>query len=445
MSDRRVLIVDDERDILRALRLILEKEGYEIESAETARAALELLNARPFHVVISDFRLPDFDGMELLRMVKVQHPQIEFIILTGYGTIDIAVQAIREGAYDFVQKPVKRLGVLRTLEKAFEKRDLLIENRKLREEITSIRGHKPIIANSPEMRRVIDIAEQVAPSTATVLITGESGTGKEVIANFIHQSSGRKSNPFVKVSCAAIPETLLEAELFGHERGAFTGAFAQRKGRFEVAGRGTLFLDEIGEVKPSTQVKLLRVLQEGEFERLGGNQTLSANARIIAATNVDLDEAVRDKHFREDLFYRLNVISIHLPPLRDRREDIPFLVDQSLRHWAAKNERAIREVSRDALDRLIEYDWPGNVRELENVMERAVILCRKDVIDVDDLPALARSRTSEQGELRIPLGTSLREAESLLITETIRHARGNKARAAQLLGVAVRTIHRRTK
>ena len=445
MTERRVLIVDDEKDIHRALRLILEKEGYEVETAETSRESIELLKARPFHVVISDFRLPDFDGLELLRMVKIQHPQVEFILMTGYGTIDIAVQAIREGAYDFVQKPVKRLGLLRALEKAFEKRDLLAENRKLREEITSIRGPRTVIANSPAMRRVMEIAKQVAPSTATVLITGESGTGKEAIANVIHHASDRSDAPFIKVSCAAIPETLLEAELFGHERGAFTGAFAQRKGRFEAAGHGTLFLDEISEVHASTQVKLLRVLQEGEFERLGGNKTISADVRVLAAANTDLEKDVREKRFREDLFYRLNVISIHLPPLRDRREDIPLLVNQSLRHWAAVNGRAIREVSREAMERLMGYEWPGNVRELGNLMERAVILCRKDILDLDDFPTLVENRTTGQGEIRIPLGTSLWDAESLLIEETIRHTHGNKAKAAQILGVAVRTLHRRGK
>lgn len=443
MKGQRVLVVDDERDIRDTVRLILEKEGYEADAAEAARPALEMLKAKRYHLLLSDYRLPDLDGLELLRIVKLQRPETEVVILTGYGTIDMAVQAIREGAYDFIQKPVKRLAILRTVEKALEKQALLVENRRLKDELTTVRGAKEIIATSPEMRRTLEIAEQVAPSSATVLITGESGTGKEVVANVIHFGSARRERAFIKVSCAAIPETLLEAELFGHERGAFTGAIAQRKGRFELADRGTLFLDEVGEMSPSTQVKLLRVLQEGEFERLGGTKTIRVDVRVIAATNANLEEAVERKRFRKDLFYRLNVITIHLPPLRERKEDIPLLADYFLRRWSAKNGKRIDGISQEAMKRLIAYPWPGNVREMENVMERAVILSRDGVIDMEDLPPVFGGVEEGQREIRIPIGTSMDEAERLLIEETLRHTGGNKERAARLLGVATRTIYRK--
>jgi two-component system response regulator HydG len=439
----RILVVDDERDIRDSVALILSKEGYEAEVADTARTALQMMDAKRYHLVLSDFRLPDLDGIELLRLVKLHHGDTEFVIFTGYGTIDTAVQAIREGAYDFIQKPVKRHAILRTVEKALEKRALVVENQRLRAEISSARGPKEVIATSPGMRRTIEIAEQVAPSSATILITGESGTGKEVIANIVHFGSGRKDKPFIKVSCAAIPETLLEAELFGHERGAFTGAVNQRKGRFELADRGTLFLDEVGEMSPATQVKLLRVLQEGEFERLGGSRTIRVDVRVIAATNADLADAVEKRRFRKDLFYRLNVITIMLPPLRERQDDIPLLADYFLRRWSEKNNRRVEGIAPDALARLCGYAWPGNVRELENVMERAVVLTRDPVIGVDDLPQTIGAVPEDRREVRIPIGTRMEQAERLLIDETLRHTGGNKEMAARLLGIAARTIYRK--
>jgi two-component system response regulator HydG len=439
----RILVVDDEPEIRDTIRVILRKEGYEADVADSARAALAMLDAKRYALVITDFRMPDLDGIELLRLVKTRQHEIEVIILTGYGTIDVAVQAIREGAYDFVQKPVRRVAILKTVEKALERRALLVENRELKQELSSIRGKKETIAASPAMRHTIEIAEQVAASAATVLVTGESGTGKEVVANIIHHASPRRGRPLVKVSCAAIPETLLEAELFGHERGAFTGAHQQRKGRFELAHQGTLFLDEVGEMTPSTQVKLLRILQEGEFERLGGTKTIAVDVRVIAATNVNLEEAVAAKQFRKDLYYRLNVITIALPPLRERPEDIPLLADYALRRWCAKNGRRIESIAPEALERLMAYSWPGNVRELENVIERAVILSRDNVIGIDDLPAVFGSVQPSSGEIRVPIGTTMEQVEQLMIDETLRHTEGNKERAAKLLGVATRTIYRK--
>ena len=443
MKGQRILVVDDEREIRESVRLILTKEGYETETAESARQALEKLEGERYHLVLTDFRMPDLDGLELLRLVKLHHPQAEVVILTGYGTIDTAVQAMREGAYDFIQKPIKRVAILRTVEKALEKQALLLENKKLRDEISTMRGAKEIIATSPAMRRTLEIAEQVAPSAATILITGESGTGKEVIANVIHYGSARKEHPFIKVSCAAIPETLLEGELFGHERGAFTGAHAQRKGRFELADRGSLFLDEIGEMSPSTQVKLLRVLQEGEFERLGGTRTIRVDVRVIAATNANLEEAVERKRFRRDLYYRLNVITLHIPPLRERPEDIPLLADYFLRRATAKNAKRVEGIEEEAMAHLVAYAWPGNVRELENVIERAVVLSRDAVVGVDDLPPALGAVREDRREVRIPIGTSMDRVEKLLIEETLRHTGGNKEKAARLLGVATRTIYRK--
>lgn len=439
----RILVVDDEVDILDAIRTILEKEGHEVATAATAHEGLERLQSHRPHVVLSDLRLPDIDGVELLKLVKKQHPEIEVVLLTGFGTIDVAVQAMREGAYDFIQKPVKRMVILRTIEKAAEKQTLLAENRRLREELSAVRGPREVIAVSPAMRHSLETARQVASSSATILITGESGTGKEVIVDTIHASSHRSAHPLVKVSCAAIPETLLEAELFGHERGAFTGAVSLRKGRFELADRGTLFLDEIGEISLPTQVKLLRALQEGEFERLGGTKTIKVDVRVIAATNVNLEEAVAARQFRKDLYYRLNVINLQLPPLRERPEDIPPLANSALRRFGAMNGRRIEAIAPEALEKLVAYHWPGNVRELENVMERAVILSRDAVIGLDDLPAPIGAVEPAHGEIRLPIGTTLARAEEILIRETLRHVEGNKLKAARLLGVAARTIYRR--
>ncbi|MEZ4653064.1 MAG: sigma-54 dependent transcriptional regulator [Candidatus Eisenbacteria bacterium] len=317
------------------------------------------------------------------------------------------------------------------------------KNRRLREELSEVRGRRDLIAVSETMRRTLDVVQQVAQSSATTLIVGESGTGKEVIANLIHTSSERRDGPFIKVSCAAIPETLLEAELFGHEKGAFTGAVHQRKGRFELAHMGTLFLDEVGEMSPTIQVKLLRVLQEGEFERLGGNQTLRSDVRLITATNVDLEDAVRHGRFRSDLYYRLNVITVPLPPLRERREDIPLLASYFCRRLAAKHGKAIQGVSAAAMERLLQYAWPGNVRELENVVERAVVLGRGTLLAEEDLPPAIHAAVTPSPEIRIPVGMPMREAEDRIIRATLQHTGGNKEQAARLLGIASRTIHRK--
>src|SRR5574342_760404 len=350
---------------------------------------------------------------------------------------------MKEGAYDFITKPFKRVQLEKTITKAAEKQGLVLQNLDLQQRLDELQGAGQIIGGSPAMLRTLDLVNQVAPSTATVLIQGESGTGKELIANAIHQGSPRRQRPFIKVNCAALPETLLESELFGYERGAFTGAVARKEGRFELADGGTLFMDEIGDLSPATQAKLLRVLQEGEFERLGGTRTLKADVRLVAATNADLARLVREKRFREDLFYRLNVITIQIPSLRERPEDIPLLAQHFLRRFAAKNVKTITGFTDEAMDLLQTYNWPGNVRELENVIERAVVLTRASMISHADFPETVVGSDQAARHLVISIGTPLEEVEDRLIDETLRYTKGDKTLAAKLLGIATRTIYRR--
>jgi two-component system response regulator HydG len=437
-----VLVVDDEASHLESIEKIIQREGMRALTASNARAALELARRHRVHVVLTDLMMPGISGIELLRAVKEISPDTEVVVMTAYGTVEAAVQAMREGAYDFIEKPLKRVTLVKSLRKAAERWLLLTENRTLKRELKLLQ-RREIVGNSHAMRRVLDIATQAAPSMATVLVLGESGTGKELIARFIHDQSARPTGPFVAVNCAAIPESILEAELFGHEKGAFTGAIARREGRFAKAAGGTLFLDEIAELSPSVQVKLLRVLQEGEYEPVGGD-TQRADVRIVAATNRDLRAEVAAGRFREDLFYRLNVIAITAPPLRTRREDIPLLVDHFLGVYCAKNGRVRLEVSREVVQALMDYDWPGNVRELENAIERAVVLCRASVLSEDDLPdVIAHASSPVPAVLSVPVGTSLDEVERRLIRETLRHTRGDKSLAAQLLGISTRTIYRK--
>src|SRR5262245_46836443 len=411
-------------------------------TADSAKAALDLARTHRVQVVLTDLMMPGVSGLELLRALKQLSADIEVVMMTAYGTVETAVQAMREGAYDFVEKPLKRMNVVKSVRKAAERQSLVAENRSLRQEIKLL-TRREIVGSSPALRRVLEVATQAAPSSATVLVLGESGTGKELVARFIHDHSARARAPFVAVNCSAIPETILEAELFGHERGAFTGALTRREGRFAKAAGGTLFLDEIGELSAAVQVKLLRVLQEGEYEPVGGD-TVRADVRIVAATNKDLRAEVAAGRFREDLFYRLNVIAITAPPLRSRREDIPLLVDHFLGAYCAKNNRQRLEAARDVISVLTDYSWPGNVRELENVIERAVVLCRGDRLTIDDLPEHIRQRdATEASSITFSVGTPLDEVERRLIRETLRHAKGDKSLAAQLLGISTRTIYRK--
>jgi two-component system response regulator HydG len=437
-----VLVVDDERSNIESLEKIFQREAMRVLSAPDAKRALELVRTHRVHVLLTDLMMPGTTGLELLRAVKQVAPDVEVVLMTAYGSVEAAVSAMRDGAYDFVEKPLKRVSIVKSVRKAAERQKLVAENRSLKDEIKRL-AHREIVGSSPALRRVIDVATQAAPSQATVLVLGESGTGKELLARYIHERSPRARGPFVAVNCAAIPETILESELFGHEKGAFTGATGRKDGRFARAAGGTLFLDEIGELSPSVQVKLLRVLQEGEYEPLGGRPT-KADVRIVAATNRDLVAEVAASRFREDLFYRLNVIAITAPPLRARREDIPLLVDHFLGVYCAKNGRPRLQPTRGAIERLMAYAWPGNVRELENVIERAVVLARSEVFGEGELPDhIASNATGVATELTFEIGTPLDEIELRVIRETLRHARGDKSVAAQLLGISTRTIYRK--
>jgi two-component system response regulator HydG len=437
-----VLVVDDEASNLASLEKIFQREGMRVFTADSAKPALELVRRHRVQVVLTDLMMPGTSGAELLRALKEVSPDTEVVLMTAYGTVETAVQAMRDGAYDFVEKPLKRMTIVKSVRKAAERQSLVAENRSLRQELKLL-TNREIVGQSPALRRVLDVATQAAPSSATVLILGESGTGKELIARYIHSKSGRANGPFVAVNCAAIPESILEAELFGHERGAFTGAIAKREGRFARARGGTLFLDEIGELSPAVQVKILRVLQEGEYEPVGGH-TVKADARIVAATNRDLVSEVEAGRFREDLYYRLNVIAVTAPALRARREDIPLLVDHFLGVYCTKNGRARLTIPSDVLRKLMDYSWPGNVRELENVVERAAVLCRAEVLTLADLPdAVASATPRPPSELTFAIGTPLSEVEQRMIRDTLSHTGGDKSLAAQLLGISTRTIYRK--
>ena len=436
-----ILIVEDDTENRAAMVKVLEGAGYKTLETDNGQQALDLIHEEDVDILVTDLRLPVMDGVELLKRAKAASQEIEVIMITGHGTVEIAVEAIKEGAYDFITKPVKKAQLLRAVEKAGEKQYLSRENRELRQQLNQT-GTRRIIYSGSEMRDIARMVEQVAPSTATVLITGDSGTGKEVVADAIHTASPRRLKPMIKVSCAALPETLLEAELFGYEKGAFTGANARKEGRFELANGGTLFLDEIGEVAPSVQVKLLRVLQDGKFERLGGTRTIDADVRIIAATNKDLHKEVEEKRFREDLFYRLNVVTIQVPSLRERKGDVQLLAMHFLKLYADKNNKPIEGFSEEAMLALSSYDWPGNVRELENAIERAVVFTNGKLIPLSVLPQSVSAFAESRHSLTFKIGTPLRELERKAIDITLQHTRGDKNMAARLLGIATRTIYR---
>ncbi|HKP60498.1 MAG TPA: sigma-54 dependent transcriptional regulator [Polyangiales bacterium] len=435
-----VLIVEDERSNLTSLERIFQREGFRTLLAEDARVGLELCRKQRVDVVLTDLMLPGMSGLDLIKALHTVAPDAEVVVMTAYGTVETAVEAMREGAYDFVEKPLKRMDIVKSVRKAAERHALLAENRTLKNELSALRNRQ-IVGTSPALRRALEIAAQAAPSTANVLVLGQSGTGKELLARYIHQHSGREG-PFVAVNLAALPETIVEGELFGHEKGAFTGAVQRRIGKIGQASGGSLFLDEIGELTAAVQVKLLRVLQEGEYEPLGG-KTHKADFRLIAATNRDLKSEVEAGRFREDLFYRLNVIAITCPTLADRNDDIPLLVDHFVAIYCKKNGKPTMNVTRAALERLTAYAWPGNVRELENVIERAVVLGRSTSIDLDSLPAPIAQAEARGGSLSFALGTPLEEIERRVIRATLEHTGGDKRIAAQLLGIATRTIYRK--
>ena len=445
MSDPATLLVaDDDPGLRESLERTLTREGYHVVLASDGRAALERVQAGGVDLIVTDLKMPGLTGLELLRAAKAIMPDVDVILLTAFGTVEEAVKAMKDGAYDFLTKPFRREQLIKLIDKALERRDLIEQNRALKKQLEDLRAKGQMIGASPSWRRMLTLVEQTADSSATILIQGESGTGKELVARTIHERSARRNGPFIAVNCAALPETLLESELFGYEKGAFTGAAGRKEGRFELAHGGTLFLDEVGDLSLVTQPKILRVLQEGEFERLGGTRTLQVDVRIVAATNQDVAEMVKEKRFREDLYYRLNVITIRVPPLRERPEDIRVLAQHYLRVYAAKNGRKLEGFTGEAIDRLEAYAWPGNVRELENLIERSVLLARKDRIDAEDLPeeVMGVKRPPRDAILEL-IGTPLADIERRLLDETLRITGGNKTQAAKLLGIDVRTVARK--
>ncbi len=437
-----VLVVDDEKNIRAGLGKAIELDGHNVVLAEDGQQALDLLEEEEIDLIIADLKMPRVSGEELLRRVVESYPTLPVIILTGHGTIETAVQAMRDGAYDFLTKPVNldRLSLL--VKRALSTRELALQHRALQEEVQQKRQFANIIGKSAEMKRIFDVVRQVAPTRASVLITGESGVGKELIADAVHQMSNRNDKPFVKVHCAALSESLLESELFGHEKGAFTGAVARKRGRFELAHLGSIFLDEIGEIAPTVQIKILRVLQEKTFERVGGEQTLEVDVRIISATNKDLKREIERGTFREDLFYRLNVVNIHIPPLRERKEDIPILVSAFIKEFATENAKQVEGIDAKARALLYTYSWPGNVRELRNSIESAVVMAKGSIITPDDLPPSIASDT-ESNYVRVQLGATLADAEKELIRANLAANNGNKSRTAEVLGIGRKTLHRK--
>ena len=434
-----ILVVDDEPAQLELLSGFLTKQGFETVLAESAEKALAIFRRDAVDLVVTDQKMPDMSGLDLVKAMRAINPEASVIVITAYGTVDTAVAAIKSGAADYLTKPVNLDELLYRVEQVRERHRLLTENRELREALQTHRRIDGVIGEGGRMLEVFSLVRRVASSEATVLIRGESGTGKELIAKAIHYGSPRASGPMIRVNCAALPETLLESELFGHEKGAFTGAFAARKGRFELADGGTLFLDEIGDLPLPLQAKLLRVLQEKEFERLGSSKPVRVNVRILAATHWDLEALLKAGQFREDLYYRLNVVTITLPALRERREDLPLLMDHFLRLFAEKNQKTIRGFTEDAREMLLRYDYPGNVRELENIIERAVVLSRDDVIGRADLPLTTHNVEGEENE-QASLPAVVEGVERRMIREALARSGGIQTRAAELLGISERAL-----
>ncbi|NOY78011.1 MAG: sigma-54-dependent Fis family transcriptional regulator [Calditrichaeota bacterium] len=440
---KKILVVDDEPLMQEFLLEALERRNpYEVVLAENGKNALKKIEKDSFQLIISDIRMPDISGMELLEKIRKIDPNCGVILITAYGTVQMAVQAMKQGAFDFITKPLNVDQIEMVVDKYFKFRDLQTENTYLKDEINRQYGFSNIIGKSEKMKRVFEIVEMVAQSRATVLIRGASGTGKELIARAIHYHSGRRNKPFIKTNCAALPDGLIESELFGHEKGAFTGAIRTTKGRFELADGGTLLLDEISEMSLPLQAKLLRVLQEKEFEKIGNPETLQVDVRIIATTNRDLKEEVRKGTFREDLYYRLNVVPIELPPLRERKDDIPLLIEHFIRKYSRDNQKEISGIDKDALKLLMKYNWPGNVRELENTIERAVVISKDSVLSAQHFLAFNAFEEDWQGENGIWQGNTknLKEIERRKILEVLRETNGNRTRAAEELGISVRTL-----
>jgi len=437
----RILIVDDETNIRTALAKLLAKPGHTTKTAASAREALELLRSERFQIVISDLRMPGEDGLHLLREIKRLDPMIDVIMMTAYGTIETAVEAMRQGAYDYIEKPVNQERLQIMLSRVLERQALTEENLRLRSVVSAKEEYGNLVGKSGRIAKLYELIEMLAPTPATVLIQGESGVGKELIARAIHKRSPRAAGPLISLNCGAIPETLLESELFGFEKGAFTGADSARQGKIEMADRGTLFLDEVGEMNPKAQIELLRVLETRELRRLGGAKLIKVDIRVIAATNKTLSEEVAAGRFREDLYYRLNVVPVMVPALRERLEDIPLLADRFLQEFSVTYARARKRLSRDVVEALLRLPWPGNVRELKNLMERLTIVVSDSTIRVEDLPEEYRPVDLPRKTIQIPLGETLENVEELLIRRTLAEITSHRERAAGILGISPRALH----
>ena len=450
MIDYNILVIDDEaaqRDVLTGY---LKKKGYQIFAASSGKEGIEITKNEPVDIILSDFKMPDLNGIEVLEQVKKMNPEISFVIVTAYGTVENAVKAMRLGAFDYISKPVDLDELDLMIERIIEHKNLKSENQLLKTQLQEKYKISSIVSQSQKMEEVINVAARVADSKATVLITGENGTGKEVLAKAIHYMSSRKEKPFIAVNVPALTETLLESELFGHDKGAFTGADKMKKGRFEIANGGTLFLDEVGDIPQSIQVKLLRVLQEHQFERVGGTEKIEVDVRIIAATNKELEQKIKDGTFREDLYYRLNVVSIKIPPLRERKEDVLPMIESFIEKYCKENNKEKLEVSKEVVDTLMKYNYPGNVRELENIIERAVVLTRahSKVITLNDIPMNIKGFKEEKSIGSLDEGTLTEQVEALekqLIFDALQQSGGNQTKAGKLLGLTERNLRYKLK
>jgi DNA-binding NtrC family response regulator len=439
-SKINILVVDDEPGLCAGIREALRREGYHVDVAHDVPSGEKLLIERLYNVVLTDLRMPGPNGMELFTALRQTSRDTIVILMTAYGTVENAVQALRDGAFDYLTKPIDLTRLRTVVSKALQHQAIVAENHELRLRLEDATGEELLVGNSEELRAVIRLMREVARSEVTVLIEGESGTGKEIVAQTLHHWSPRAQQPFISVNCAALPNQLLEAELFGHVRGAFTGAVATRPGRFQLADGGTLFLDEIGDLSPQGQADLLRVLEDGTFRMVGGTELIRVNVRVIAATNKKLREAVTTGQFREDLFYRLQIVPIEVPPLRARREDIPLLADHFLAHFCAKHQRPIKTMSAAAWQQCQRYDWPGNIRELRNLIERLVITCRSQTIQIEDLPDFLHESATRPADFMVQPGTPLAEVEKALIRHTLNQVTQNREEAARRLGISRRTL-----
>jgi two-component system NtrC family response regulator len=448
MKNQNILLIDDEVNQLDILSGYLRKKSYNIFTASSGDEGIQIFKTNLVDIILSDYKMPDKTGLEVLKEIKKINPEVSFIMITAHGTVENAVKAMRLGAFDYISKPIDLDELELVLERVIENRNLKSENQFLKNLLQEENKITSIIHNSAEMQEVISLASRVADSKASVLITGESGTGKEILAKTIHLISRRKDNPFIPVNIHALTENLLESELFGHEKGSFTGADKMRRGRFELADRGTIFLDEIGDIPLSTQIKLLRVLQEHQFERVGGTGIINVDARIIAATNQNLEIKIKEGAFREDLYYRLNVVNILIPPLRERREDIIPLIDYFISKYCEENGKEKMEISREAADILLKYNYPGNVRELENIIERAVVLSRSHIITIHDLPLNVKELKNEKeiaNEIPKSLNERVENLEKQLIYDALKQANGNQTKAGKILGITERNLRYKLK